>query len=149
MGCRGEAVQKPQRWVVWHYCITYHTGTPSWKLKGVEFQLKGVALSGSYLPLNSYWSAFFFLAASGTYCGHLTSFHYFSMRFPYWNLSVIMSNPKVNYQKRGTISIYFNKLIKIEDACVCSNQHWEMVPLKINMKNSQYNSQSCFIFISH
>lgn len=41
---------------------------------------------------------------------------------------------KSTIKKRGTISIHFNKFIKIWDACVCSNQHWEMAPLKINIK---------------
>lgn len=33
--------------------------------------------------------------------------------------------------------IYFGTSIEIWDACVCSNQHQEMVLLMVNMKNTQ------------
>lgn len=55
---------------------------------------------------------------------------------------------KSTIKNRETISINFNKFIKIWDACICSNQHWEIVPLKINMKtHSTIPEAYLFLFL--
>lgn len=70
-----------------HFGMQGGSSTKTWNLNGMtllyylshgqsQLETQGVAFSRSYLPLNSYCSAFIFLAASGTYCGHLTSLHY-------------------------------------------------------------------------
>lgn len=120
-----------------HYC---HTGTLNRKFK-VLLCLDPICY---WIPIAVFFSSLLPLAHSvDTWLPSIISQWDFPIQISVWQIQ------KSTIKNREIIAINFNKFIKIWGVCICSNQHWEMVPLKINMKNSQYSSWSWFIFNSH